>query len=168
MVPPRQLPGRRSVLIASICLVLGTAGGAVADSLITGAQIKDGSVTGKDVRNGSLTTRDLADAASAKLRGPRGAEGPAGPAGSAGPAGAPGYQIAEGDPRTVPARSALNVAVACPTGTTVLGGGALDAEGNFVEVASGGPMDVGTWEVTLSNPTDAPLTWTPYAVCTGS
>jgi hypothetical protein len=50
-----------TLLLAVFCLVVGTAGGSVAASLITGAQIKNGTVTGRDIKNGSLLSREFAN-----------------------------------------------------------------------------------------------------------
>ena len=57
---PRSTPVL--VLVAG-ALLLGSTGGAVAGSLITGAQIKDGTLRGVDVRNGSLGAADLKNSA---------------------------------------------------------------------------------------------------------
>lgn len=105
------------MLALAAAVVVGTAGGAVGQALITGAQVKDGSLTGADIRNSSLTGTDVRDGSlqvtdlSARARaalkgtptggtagatgpqgpaGPQGATGPQGPAGPVGPAGAPG------------------------------------------------------------------------------
>ncbi|MBJ7357234.1 hypothetical protein [Nocardioides sp.] len=74
-------------------LAVGATGGAVAGTMVTGADIKNGSVTGKDVRDESLTTKELSPAALDQLEGepgPAGSTGPAGPAGPAGPEGPSG------------------------------------------------------------------------------
>jgi hypothetical protein len=67
-------PVAAAVVLLGLVLVAG-AGGAVAGSMVTGAQIKDGSVTGADVRDRSLGTADLSRKAVDSLRGPRGARG---------------------------------------------------------------------------------------------
>jgi len=53
---PRSTPVL--VLLAG-ALVVGASGGAVAGTMITGAQIKDGTVTGADVKNGSIGSQDI-------------------------------------------------------------------------------------------------------------
>lgn len=91
-----------AMVVALLALMLGTVGGAVAGTLITGAQVKDGSLTGADVKNRSLGAVDLSAAAVRSLRGQRGPQGVAGPAGLqgpsglAGPAGTPGTAIFDG------------------------------------------------------------------------
>src|SRR3954454_24489825 len=77
-------------LLCALCLVLGSAGGAVAGARITGRQIKNESVTGKDVRNGSLTAQDIAAGTLAGQRGPAGPAGAPGAPGTPGTPGAPG------------------------------------------------------------------------------
>ncbi|SDC39977.1 collagen-like triple helix repeat-containing protein [Nocardioides lianchengensis] len=83
---PRRLP---AVVALSVAALLLTSGGAVAGTLITGAQIKDGTVTTKDVKDRSLRTADLSRATVQQLRTP-GARGPAGAPGTPGTPGAPG------------------------------------------------------------------------------
>lgn len=51
-----QLP-RPATVIATLALVVATASGAAAATLITGKAIKDGSITGADVKRGSLAPR---------------------------------------------------------------------------------------------------------------
>jgi hypothetical protein len=87
---PRVILG---LVVAAALLMVGSAGGAVAGSLITGKQIKDGTITSADVKDRSLATTDLSPAAITALAGrsgPAGATGPAGPAGATGQAGVPG------------------------------------------------------------------------------
>lgn len=83
--------------IATVLLMIGGAGGAVAGSLITGKQIKDGSISSADVKDKSLAAADLAPAARAALSGQTGPAGTTGPAGPAGPAGAAGARGAQGE-----------------------------------------------------------------------
>ena len=52
-------------------LLVGTTTGAVAGSMITGAQIKDGTVTTKDIKNGTVALGDLATATRRGLQGAR-------------------------------------------------------------------------------------------------
>lgn len=59
LVPSRaSLPG---VAVGAAALVVAASSGAVAATMITGAQIADETVTTKDVKNGSLTGADVAD-----------------------------------------------------------------------------------------------------------
>jgi len=95
-----------SLLVSVAAVVLASAGGAAATSLITGGDVRDESLSGADIRDGSLTRADLAVQARSSARGPRGprgrrgprgfrgVQGPAGPAGPAGAAGAPGSALA--------------------------------------------------------------------------
>ncbi|MDR6174062.1 hypothetical protein QE364_000561 [Nocardioides zeae] len=60
LVPSRaSLPG---LAVGAAALVVAASSGAVAATMITGAQIADETVTTKDVKNGSLTGADVADA----------------------------------------------------------------------------------------------------------
>lgn len=80
--------GRTGAVVAGaaiLALASGT-GGAVAGSLITGAQIKDGTVTTHDIRDETLRLSDLGPKALAAVK-KGGAAGPVGPAGAAGAAG---------------------------------------------------------------------------------
>ncbi|GAA5140798.1 hypothetical protein GCM10023340_01520 [Nocardioides marinquilinus] len=74
MTSPRWRPAVAAVVLLGTVLVAG-AGGAVAGSMVTGAQIRNGTVTGADVRDRSLGTVDLSRRATASLRGRRGPQG---------------------------------------------------------------------------------------------
>jgi hypothetical protein len=56
-------PSRTAAVVAGVVglVVLSAGGGAVANTLITGAQIKDGTVTGADLRNGTVRSVDVGD-----------------------------------------------------------------------------------------------------------
>jgi len=101
---------------AALLLVLGSTGGAVAGSLITGTQIKDGTITSADIRNKTITKADLAKSAQGRAGAPgaRGATGPQGPAGPAGVQGVPGPVTGQ-----LPSKATLTGAwrLAPPTGT---------------------------------------------------
>ena len=61
---PRRLAARTGPagLAALVAVaVLGSAGGAVAGTMITGAQVKNGSLTGRDLRDGSVAGVDVGD-----------------------------------------------------------------------------------------------------------
>jgi len=105
--------------------------------------------------------------------GPQGAQGAAGPAGPTGPAGADGglvgYEIVTGAPLAVLGSDfVVTVAVTCPAGKVVLGGGANVADPlEEVSVASSRPTVSGSiygWSVTVVN-YGGDNTLTPYAVC---
>lgn len=69
--------GTVTVLGLTAAAVVLSTGGAVAGSMITGAQIKDGTVASKDIKNRSLVAADLtrATADGFSKPGPRGAPG---------------------------------------------------------------------------------------------
>ena len=94
-----------SMVIASIALIAGLSGSAVAKPvahLIGGSQIKKNAITSRHVKNGSLRMSDLnASVRSALLsrsssEGQRGPQGPAGPKGDRGPRGLPGHNGTNG------------------------------------------------------------------------
>lgn len=64
MAPARRTRVRSAVplTLAAGALVLAGTGGAVAGTMITGAQIKNNTITSADVRTGSLTAGDVAPA----------------------------------------------------------------------------------------------------------
>lgn len=101
------MSARTPILAAALAatLVLGTAGGAVAGAMITGAQIKNGTLTSADIKRGSLKAEDLSPKAVAQLRGQAGPAGPAGPAGARGETGPSASDFADS---TLPYGSPLN------------------------------------------------------------
>lgn len=125
--PRGWMPG--VALLAGV-LLLGSTGGAVAGSMITGRQIKDGTITSADVKDRSLQTKDLSPKAVATLEGARGPAGPAGPAGAPGPAGpttpgaVSGWVVLQEDWAT-PANTAVDRSLICPDGKRILGGSAF-------------------------------------------
>ena len=105
-----RLPNSRTgaVLGAAAILAVATGGGAVAGSMVTGAQIKNGTIETVDlspgavnssrVDDGSLRMRDFREAVQDRInaggpQGPKGETGPAGPAGTAKYAGANWSQV---------------------------------------------------------------------------
>jgi hypothetical protein len=161
MSPLKRKP---ALLIAggTLCQVAGTTGGAVATALITGADIKDGTVTTKDVKDRTLKSADLSAKTVKALKGPR---GPAGPPGSTGAPGQNGYQHVSGTATQLAPGAISTIVVECPAGTTVLGGThtSVPAGGSLI---AGGPENFDAWQLRVGNVTDAPVTVTPYAVCT--
>jgi hypothetical protein len=144
------------VLVAAGCLLLGSTGGAVAGSLITGKDVKNGSLTGKDVKDKSLGSDDLSPEAVSALRGASGAPG------------APGlnaYQALDGAQKTVVSGGDILTDLACPSGTTVLGADIRVVSGTAA-VTSGGPTGGGTWQLELVNPTAGDAIVVPYIICT--
>jgi Collagen triple helix repeat (20 copies) len=122
----------KNALIAAIVSAV------VASTTATGATIV---VTSKNIKNGTIQTIDISAKAKRALkgnRGPRGLEGPSGPTGAAGVAGAPGPQGTQGPlgpagisgyevVEQATARDAAvykDLAVRCPSGKTIIGGGA--------------------------------------------
>lgn len=93
----RLLAGRPSpaMLVAIVALVSSLAGGAVAATLITGADIKNGSITKRDLKKNSVNTKKVKngtllqkDFKASELPG-TGPQGPEGPPGDPGPATGP-------------------------------------------------------------------------------
>ncbi|SDD45722.1 hypothetical protein [Nocardioides lianchengensis] len=56
---PRLITAPLALLLATLLLVVGLAGGATAAKLITGKQIKNGTITSVDLKNGSATGVDV-------------------------------------------------------------------------------------------------------------
>jgi len=108
-------------VLVAIIFVAGMSG-AVAGSMITGAQIKNGTVTGTDVKNssltgvdvknGSITGLDIAAATKNALRGARGATGASGIS---------HWMLVKVSSPPQPANTLdPTVSAACPTGTKLL------------------------------------------------
>ena len=137
-----------TTVLAVVAIVMATVGSATAASMITGSQIRNDTITSSDVRDGTLTSRDVRDHTLLTKdfrpgqlpQGPRGlsgATGPGGPAGATGPRGPGGAAGRDGfglleyphDADLLAHGSSVDLAVACPPGTFVLGGdaGAFDA-----------------------------------------
>lgn len=127
-------------LAATLALFIALGGTSYAAITITGQNVKDGSLGSKDVRNSSLLARDFkAGQLPTGAQGIQGPQGPTGPQGQPGPAGPPGDEGApgaQGPPgisgyeivtagTVTDSSSPKFVAVACPTGKRVLGGGAV-------------------------------------------
>lgn len=151
--PLRGLPGA-ALLVAA--LLVGSAGGAVGGSLVTGAGIKDGTVASVDIKDRTVQVKDLSAAAVAGLRGQRGAPGTDGTDGADGTDGVLGYELVAAS-KPVQAGQADAVEVACPTGKMVLGGsGFLNNTNQAVqfEIRSGGTSGK-AW--TTGAPADATL-----------
>jgi hypothetical protein len=126
-------------------IVMATVGSATAASMITGSQIRNDTITSSDVRDGTLTSRDVRDHTLLTKdfrpgqlpQGPRGLTGATGPAGLAGaagprgPAGRDGFGLLEypHDADLLAHGSSVDLAVACPPDTFVIGGdaGGFDA-----------------------------------------
>lgn len=92
---------RKILLIVSalaLMLTLGTAGGAVADRLITGHDIKDGTVRSADLRDGTVKQRDLSVRVRKLLAeaGTPGKDGAPGATGATGAAGDPASDVLGG------------------------------------------------------------------------
>lgn len=125
------------LLIAALCLVLGSTGGAVAGRMVTGKQIKNNSVTSLDIKNRTLGTQDLAPSVQAALaKDPR-----AGKVSS--------YRVVSARYEFA-ANSEGAASVDCPAGTRVLGASGfwedsneavaivIDTQGTFVAVYTSG------------------------------
>lgn len=175
--------------IAIVALVLSSAGGATALTMISGKQIRDGSITGADVKNHSLTARDFRGSISAGSQtvnpgapGEGGRDGANGTAGASGAAGSNGkdafgtldYNVAT---FTAPVDDTSTGHVDCPAGLHALGGGAESPEsarvlpGDFAildsyPAARGGtaPGNEG-WAVVVSNSGDGDVAVHVRVVC---
>jgi hypothetical protein len=161
MTTPNSAARPRHWLVALLaigCLFLGSTGGAVAGSLITGKDVKNNSLTGKDIKDKSLGAADLSPEATAALTGPPGA---------AGPAGKNGYQFVDGAIVTLSAAQTTTVQVKCPAGTYALGGGVRGSSAAISTLVSGGPENGDEWRLRLVNPTGSTINGiTPYVTCT--
>jgi hypothetical protein len=117
-----------SLVLAVLAVVLAAAGGAAAQSAITGRQIENASITGADIRNRSLTARDIRRRTLRALRGAQGPAGAPGAPGAAGPAGTLAATVEAVGPAVTMGSlgSGTNVQAStaeCPAGTVVTGGG---------------------------------------------
>lgn len=115
------------------------------------------------------------------VSGPRGATGPSGAAGPAGPAGPTGvtggtgpsgishYQLITGSTTSIPGNgSEVEVFVACPAGTSIIGGGVYELSGAIV--ASDYPYidpstSIGYWIGYFNNTTPSATIGRAYAIC---
>lgn len=136
---------KRHAIIAAGVIALGltiaATTGAVAGSLITGADIKDGTIQSRDLKDGSgVGTADLKPGLANKInahgeQGPAGPQGPRGyqgqqgddgQQGPAGPQGEPGLSdVRANEPYTqsIPAHSVGVAFAACADGKTAVSGG---------------------------------------------
>ena len=119
----------KSALIAGVVAAFVAAASGTAATIV---------ITSKNIKNGTIQTVDISAKAKRALkgnRGPRGLQGLSGPAGPAGVAGAPGPQGIQGPPgisgyQLVEQETASNavaykeLTVPCPSGKTIIGGGA--------------------------------------------
>lgn len=109
----------RTLLAAGLLtagLVVGSTAGAVAGTVITGANVKDGSLTGLDVKDASLGAKELSAGAVKTLTAPA--------------AGAvSGYATVETN-RSLAAGTPTVLSATCPSGKYVLGGSAFWATSN--------------------------------------
>jgi hypothetical protein len=143
---PRHTTPVLVAAVAAACLALGSTGGAVAGSLITGKQIKNSSVTGKDIKDGSLTAADLKPGT--VVAGATGATGAAGTPGIAGKPGISGYQLVEAYADGVPANTDGPILSAtCPAGKQLISATSFWFASNeavvtvYYSAATGGPVN---------------------------
>jgi hypothetical protein len=166
------------VLLVAAVLVVSTVGGASAAALITGRQIKNGTVTGRDLRDHSLRAQDAR--AGVVRPGPAGPQGATGPTGlQSGATGAPGSNglggyatVVSPDAVTVPATTSVTSTIACPPGSSALGGGVFGADvpsTKSMVVTRSMPALTGTritnWTVTVKNPFATDIGVYVWAVC---
>ena len=155
------------------------------NSAVTGAKLAGGSVGAANVRAGSLLARDFkAGQLPAGAEGPQGAtgaQGPQGATGPQGPQGVPGPAGSQGSPgisgyqvitaaSTSDATSGKAVAVNCPAGEKVLGGGISPetASTDTLVADNSYPNNNNTqWFVSAWDLAGTPSAWTlvGYAVC---
>ena len=181
----RWMRGTRLVLLAAAVLVLSSAAGAGAASLITGRQIKDGTVTGRDIRDHSLRPKDAkAGVIRRGLQGPQGPQGLAGTEpGPTGPSGRDGLggvvTVVSPAAFTIPAQvggtpGVASSGVECPSGWSALGGGVSGADAGSVtamKVTRSMPVFTAAlvptgWQVTVVNSSGADIgafVWTRCA-----
>jgi hypothetical protein len=121
---------------ATIALILSLGGATafaathLAKSSVGSAQLKRDAVTSAKVKDGSLRSADFM--AGQLPAGSKGEQGPKGSKGDPGPQGAPGLSgyIQEDKPSASNSNSPKSVEVSCPSGTTVIGGGAFISPDN--------------------------------------
>lgn len=164
--PPAPAAARRrrltpTLIIAAACLVLGSTGGAVAGTVITGKQIKNNTITSVDIKDKSLRTKDLANGTIKRLKGTDGDQGEQGPIGRPGEQGEPGPQGPAGlfDLTYVTATStsvangqATSVTAICETGKAAISAGAewVGNDASPVEVI-GDPANPDRWTARGTN-----------------
>lgn len=108
-----KLPAFRNtpaIIIATGALLLSATGGAVAASLITGADIKNGTVTTKDIKDETLTLGDISAGAEDALQG------------ATGPAGVSGWVMVTVLSDSIATGTSGSVVVDCPAGKRLTGG----------------------------------------------
>lgn len=172
---PSRVAGQRRwstglLVAAAVVASLSFAGTAMASGLVTGHQIKDGSLTSVDLRtNRGVSGADVRDGTLSASKLSSLPQGPAGVTGPTGPNGVDGldnfsYQIS--DPVTVPNSNDAPITVACPAGTTVVGGGASSV--GVIRMEESRPLADGSgWNVVVYNETGAAADVFGWAVCVG-
>ncbi|HWU23617.1 MAG TPA: hypothetical protein VN088_18915 [Nocardioides sp.] len=154
--------------IVAALIVLASTTGAIAGSLITGAQIKDGTITSADIHNGTVTSADIHDgtigtvdisaAARAALRGP----------------GASKLVVATHEEAVGTNGIDIEQSAHCPAGHpyAVSGGADSDSAGvDGVTIAGSSPSGGSTtspptgWKASLTNHSPDAIIFTVYAVC---
>lgn len=142
---PKLLPQTTTAaLLLGAALLVSSTGGAVAGSLVTGAQIKNGTVSGKDVKDKSLGAAEFAPDAKSALA------GPAGPAGPTGLTGLTGVEMVTAPISAVtgPGNSA-NTTLICPAGKKILSASAYWDNGYAGSIS---PLSADRVNVTGKNP----------------
>lgn len=116
MLPRFTVPASAAALVLAGAVLVSAAGGAVAGSLVTGAQVANGSLTGKDVKDGSLKTADLAAKTRTALTGPAGAPGTPGLS---------GIETVSASLTSVASGAEGSLTKSCPAGKQALGAAAF-------------------------------------------
>ena len=149
-------------------------------------QVKRGAITSPKVRDGSLLLTDFKagqiPAGARGLQGARGPQGLRGPAGTPGESGTPGEQGdpgQQGDPgvsgleqvfgtpvANPPGTQSTSVAT-CPTGKSVIAGGANTAGNHDMQVNASYPNSSSTWTVRVNNTASSGIspTFDAVAIC---
>ena len=154
-----------AVLLGTAALVLGSGGGVVATTALTGKDVKNGSLSSKDLKNASLAATDF----TVGTRGARGDQGGTGATGTPGAATPLGYTLVLASPIStqVAAQSSSVIDLTgCGAGKTALGGSGYWT--NSLLITNSHPSANGQgWVLSLSNSTNQTIQVQPlYLWCT--
>jgi hypothetical protein len=164
----RRLSPAPATVVAAIALFVALSGGAVAATLVTGADIKNNTVGSADIRNGTITLRDISPSTRTALAGRPGPRGIPGPQGIPGSQGAPGgfnpakVTYVVGPSQSLFPGDIVTVEALCPAGQRAIGGGHFSIGNNFTSATIPGG---GGWQVSVGNDTSIEITASAFAVC---
>lgn len=183
----RIKPPSPAMIVALAAFFVAISGSAYAATMIGTSQLRNDAVISSKVKDGSLLAADFQNGQIVGPTGPQGATGatgamgpqgpkgdtgatgPQGPTGATGPAGASGlanYSIYYIN-RSVSGLGWSAATVTCPSPKKVLSGGYLTSSSTYYDVVDieSGPVDSGSWRVSVSNFENFSVSWTAYAVC---